>query len=351
MWFDEPDAVTRLKIEGSALTFDLRRDQRRFTLGSAPDCDVSIPGEYLSRVHDVLERRGTKFRVLDQDSKNGTYFNGLREAVFDVHPGDTFTAAPIRFLVMSDAMWNAYPTLVEIVGAEEENALHVTETKWTSASAVLVYAMRTSNVLITGEPGCDQERLAQTIHETSLLRIRPLVHVDRIPDSRADQRKILDGAARSTLVLTIEKSTPVMDAAFASMVFSPEFNVRVIVIAPSPEKARSVCGEHAVSQMHRIALRALVDRRDMIPRLLDRMLEASGSKLRFGDLTTRNQDALHRHSWPKNLDDLRFAAPRLDEIARSGSFRKAAEALGRHHKSLQEWADSLGLTMPLVQER
>src|SRR5690242_458296 len=120
MWFDEPDPVTMLKVDGSAVSFELARDQRRFTLGSDADCDLSLPGEYLSRLHCVIERRGTKLRVYDQDSKNGTYFKGLRESSFDVRPGDTFTAAPVRFLAMSDAMRAAYPTLVEIVGAEEE---------------------------------------------------------------------------------------------------------------------------------------------------------------------------------------------------------------------------------------
>jgi DNA-binding NtrC family response regulator len=213
---------------------------------------------------------------------------------------------------------------------------------------VLVYAMRTSNILITGETGCEQAQLARTIHETSLLRGRPLVERAEIPEERQAQREILDRAARTTLVLTIEKATPVMDAAFASMVFSPEFHVRVIVIAPSFEKARVVCGERAVSTMHRISLRPLVDRRDMIPRLLDRMFEQSGSPMRFVDLTKENQAALQRHTWPRNLSELRFAAERLAVIAREGSLRKASEALKRHHKSLQEWADSIGLETPLV---
>jgi pSer/pThr/pTyr-binding forkhead associated (FHA) protein/AraC-like DNA-binding protein len=351
LWFDHPEAVTMLKVEGSAVSFELQRDQPRFTLGSAPDCDVSVPGEYLSRLHCVIERRNNKLRITDHASKNGLYFNGLRESFCDVRPGDTFTAAPIRFLAMSDAMRAAYPTLVEILGAEEENALHVTETAWTSASAVLVYAMRTTNILITGETGCEQMQLARTIHETSLLRGRPLVEIAEIPTDRRAQREILDRAARTTLVLTIDKTTPVMDAAFVSMVFSPEFHVRVIAIAPSFEKARVVCGERAVSTMHRISLRPLVDRRDMIPRLLDRMFEQSGSPLRFADLTKDNQTALQRHTWPRNLAELRFAAERLAVIAREGSLRKASEALKRHHKSLQEWADTIGLESPLVANR
>jgi hypothetical protein len=348
MWFDEPDPVTMLKVDGSAVSFELARDRRRFTLGSDADCDLSLPGEYLSRLHCVIERRGTKLRVYDQDSKNGTYFKGLRESSFDVRPGDTFTAAPVRFLAMSDAMRAAYPTLVEIVGAEEEHALHVTETSWPSASAVLVYAMGTRNLLITGEPGCDQRRLAWTIHGASLLHGRPIVAIDRIPDERAAQRELLERAARTTLVLTIDKSTPVVDAAFASMVFSSELHIRTVTIAPSIEKARAVLGEQPVGQMQRIALRPLADRRDMLPRLLDRTLEQRKSPLRFGDLVPANQRALLEHDWPGNLDDLRFAADRLAVIVREGSFRKAAEALGLHRKSLHDWADSIGLSAPLV---
>jgi DNA-binding NtrC family response regulator len=100
--------------------------------------------------------------------------------------------------------------------------------------------------------------------------------------------------------------------------------------------------------MQRIALRPLADRRDMLPRLLDRTLEQRKSPLRFGDLVPANQRALLEHDWPGNLDDLRFAADRLAVIVREGSFRKAAEALGLHRKSLHDWADSIGLSAPLV---
>jgi len=348
-WVDDPDMVTMLKIYGSSVSFDLPRHKLEFTLGSAPDCDISIPGDYLSRVHCKLERRGDRLRVHDHDSKNGTYVNNMREAFFDIRPGDVFTPAPVRLLAMSDNMRQAYPALLELLGPEEENAVGAAATPWRSASDVLVTAVRGSNVLITGEPGCDHGRLARTMHEVSPWRFRNAVEIEHVPDDRRAQRAIIDRAARSTLIVDIGDAMPVIDAAFASMIFSAEYHIRVIALAPSRDRANTVLGESNVAVMEHIALRPVARRRAMVPRILDRMLHDKGTPIRFNDLSPSNQDALGEYRWPGNFGELTEVAQWIAVIANQGSLKKAAEAMNMKPTTFHSrYRDVVGLSWPLL---
>ena len=347
IWFDDPDVVTMLRVYGSDTEFDLPRTGKTFTLGSSPERDIAIPGGYLSSLHCVIERRGHGLRVHDQGSHNGTFFDGRRESVFDLRPGATFTAASIRFLALNDEMRAAYPTLADLLGGEDEHAFHSAAAG--SPSDLIIAATGGTNLLITGEAGSDHDRLARTIHEISLLRTRPIVELDldAVPTDRAQQRALLDRASRSTLVLTIGMKTPVLDATFASMMFSSAFHVRVIAIAPLVSKANDVLGEVNVRAMLNVALRPLVQRPGAILRLLDRMFAARETPLRVSELTAANRTALQGHGWPGNVAELRLAADRLVAIAREGSLLKASKALGVSNSTLHYWFTQAGLSLPL----
>jgi hypothetical protein len=194
-------------------------------------------------------------------------------------------------------------------------------------------------------------RLARTIHDISLFRAQAPVALSRIPDERSRQRTILDSAARSTLILDIDDKTPVMDAAFASMVFSREYHIRVIALAPSIARASQVRGDVNVRDMRLVSLQPLARRRTMLPRLLDRLFSERGSALRTADLASANQQALLEYDWPHNFDDLQVVADRIEVLAREGSLRKAAESLGMNLSTFHDWLTGIGLTLPLLASR
>jgi hypothetical protein len=210
-----------------------------------------------------------------------------------------------------------------------------------------------TNLLVTGPIGCDQMRLVETLHGISLLRSRKLVPIDRVPDrDRTRQREIIARAERSTLAIKIEEDAPMLDGTFASMLFSPGYQVRVVAMAPYASKARDVLGAENVRTMETIALRPLAARAGAIPQLLTRLFEERGSPLRLSDMTSPNQAALQAYQWPENFIDLRIAADRLVMIAREGSLRAAADALGQSRSSLQRWyTEQVGLRFPLVEEQ
>ena len=344
-WLEPPDVVTMLQVFGSATEFELPVDVRRFTLGSAPDCDVSVRDPSISKLHCLIERRGHALRITDQASYNGTFFDGRRETTFDIRPGNTFTVSSVRFLALNSEMHAAYPTLADILGAEdEEDPLG----NGTSPDELILIATSGAHVLITGEHGCDQDQLARIIHSISLRRGRELVELEAVPSDRAQQRKIIDRASRSTLVISMDAKHAVMDGAFSASLFSPSYQIRVVAIAPTTSKATSVLGAANMQTIRVVAVRPLSQRPGAIPRLLDRLLIARSSPLRVSDMTRANQAALQAYSWPENFIDLRIAADRLAMIASTPSIRKAAENLQLHPSSLHYWLEHLSLSAPIV---
>jgi hypothetical protein len=295
----------------------------------------------------VLERHEAVMRVVDQGSHNGTIYEGRREATFELRPGSTFVAGPFTFLAVNEEMRRSSPVLAGILGPEEDQSFERSATTDATPSSMMVLATSGRHVLIASEPGCDQARLARTLHDISLVRARPPIALTKLPADRGRQREILDAASRSTLLLTIEPTSEIMDAAFVESIFSSSYRIRVIATASTVDKARAVLSEESVNKMRIVRLPALAFR-PTLPALLDHALAERGASIRFSQLAEGNRTALREYGWPRNFDDLRLAAERLDALARAPSMRQAAETLGLAHSTLHHWSTQLGLTLPLA---
>lgn len=337
-WYDGPDAITGLRELDGALEFDLPRDVQRFTMGASRSCDIALPGRGLSATHCLLERRANLLRLIDQGSTNGTYFQDRKIDDVKIAPGDTFTLAPVTFLAMNDEMRTHRPTIVDVVG----NGFALSPDK------LLIDAARgSSNLLLTGEPNCDQDRLARAVHAVSLRRRRAIVEIAEVPEERAKQRAIIDSAARSTLVLSIAPGRRRLDPTFISMVCSPSYHVRVIVLAASVDAARDALSRDAVDQMQHLWVRPLALRSDDIERLLDRMFAERAASVRCADLAPGNLAALRAYDWPDNLVGLRLLADEIVAHTAHHGLRPAAKALGIAKSTLQKHFDRVGLSLPL----
>ena len=341
-WFDGPDDITALGVYDGDVEYELPR-RPTFTLGASRSCDLAVPGSDLSATHCLLERKGNRLRVYDQHTTNGMFFGGRRVDVIDLYPGDTFTPAPVTFLAMNHEMRAHRPAIAEIVGTGLTP----------SPDRVLVYAVKhSSHLLITGEPGCDLDRLARAIHAVSLRRARQIVELAGLPADRAKQRAIVKRATRSTLVIDLHQITSPLDPTFCSMVFSSEYHVRVIVLAPATNTARRLLPVEHVERMQHFWIRPLSERPGDILALLDRMLVEREAPLRVADLTPRNREALATWEWRDNFNGLRTAADRLTAIARAQGWdtldwRERAAATSIPRSTLHDWFTSLRLTLPL----
>jgi hypothetical protein len=346
-----PNVVTWLRLCGYGMSAEYRLppEQKQIRIGSSTEeNDIVIESAFVSARHCRLDRRGDQLEVTDEGSKNGTAFDGELASSFYLRPGQTFIVGglPFQFLALNDEMHEFYPALTDIVGDEAEHAIRA-ETP--SPSSLIVAAVHGAHMVITGEPGCDQLDLARMIHKMSRQRSREIVERDSIPEERSKQSDLIkNDAARSTLVLTLASSQPV-DPMFVSMLFSPSFQVRVIVLAQTFDVARKGLGVQQLQAMQHIALRPLAMRSEAIPRLLDRMFEERDSPLRVSQLTRDNQRALRAHDWPENFISLRHAADCLATIALYDSIPQAAVVLGIKRATLYNWyKEIVGLSYPLL---
>ncbi len=344
-WFEGPDIVTALRIYDGDREYPLPR-KTAFTLGASRSCDVAIPGRGLSALHCAFVRKGTRLHVIDQDSTNGMYSHGRRVEALDLYPGDTFTAAPLTFIAMNDEMCARRLIIADIVG-------NFTPTP----DRILVDAVKTSApLLLTGETGCDLDRLARSIHAVSLRRGRALVEIAEIPPDRGAQREILKHAARSTLVVNLDAIEAPLDPTFCSMMLAPEYNIRAIMLAPAPAAARKLLASDDMERLQHVWIRPLRMRPGDVPHLLTNILIEREATFRLVDLTQPNQDALCSHDWRDNFIGLRSVVDRLIGISRVDgwermSWLERSAALGIPKTTLYEWFSGLGLTSPLFAAR
>ncbi|NPA06517.1 MAG: ATP-binding cassette domain-containing protein, partial [Chloroflexi bacterium] len=86
-------------VLGTAEREILFHNRDRITIGRAPDNDVVLDSPVVSRYHAVVERVGTRYRIRDLNTPNGTFVNGRRVRVAWLQPGDQVRIGPYRFIV------------------------------------------------------------------------------------------------------------------------------------------------------------------------------------------------------------------------------------------------------------
>jgi FHA domain len=338
-WYDGADVITGIREYDGAVEFELPRDVGQFTIGASQrKCTHALPGRGLSAVHCLLERRGDRLRLIDQQSTNGMYFQDRKVSDISIAPGATFTLAPVTFMAMNDEMREHRSTIVDVIG---------TGFAPSPDKFIIDFAMGSSNLLLTGEPNCGQDLLARAVHKVSLRRRRALVERAELPEERVRQREVIDSASRSTLVLTIADGQQQLDPTFCAMLFSPSYHVRVIVLASTIDQARKVFTRDAVDQMQHLWVRPLALRTHDIDRLLDRMFAERNASVRTADLMPENLAALRAYHWPENLASLRMVADEIVAHATHDGLRPAAKVLGMAKSTLQKHFERVGLSLPL----
>jgi signal transduction histidine kinase len=86
-----------------------RPDEKRFALeegavviGRAPECDVSLVHQSLSRQHARLEGRQGRISIVDLGSKNGVHVNGVRVEASPLSPGDSVRMGDVTLAFVAE---------------------------------------------------------------------------------------------------------------------------------------------------------------------------------------------------------------------------------------------------------
>jgi len=72
------------------------------TIGRGPECDLFFADKKLSRKHARVERAGTGFRLVDLESRNGSWVNEVRVEERDLAPGDEIRLGGLRLQIERD---------------------------------------------------------------------------------------------------------------------------------------------------------------------------------------------------------------------------------------------------------
>ena len=334
--------VTALRVSGRNVELGLSPEQATFTLGaaSAPEVDLTLEGEGISRRHAILQRRGPKLRVLDQLSTNGTFYRGKPDPDFEVAPGDAFevTRRPIRLLALDESLRLLRPRLQWAIGLRAHAAV----------DQALEDAASTWPLLLIGPRHCEQRALAEEIHRRSAYRHRDFVAAPFVFATPAEYEAKLEHAERGSLYLDLTEAEPSvvsLPARFVARLFGGA--IRPIIVARDELHAHRLLGSAALG-VRVIRLPPLDTRRDEIPRLLDALLlqAGTGELAPLAALGEANVAALQAYPWANNFDDLRRVVPRLHSVLSTGGrLRASARAFGCSPSAQREALARLGIQL------
>ena len=79
-------------------------------IGRAPECDISVQGDEISRRHALVKPTPDGLSVEDLGSSNGTYVNGKRVQQAFLAAGDELKLDTVRFIVVAPGMEMAQQT-------------------------------------------------------------------------------------------------------------------------------------------------------------------------------------------------------------------------------------------------
>lgn len=162
------------------LTGDLRgREvdvvQEVIRLGKSRQCTIVFPDESVSRVHAEIRREGEAYRVVDQQSTNGTFVGGARVSDAFLKPGDVLSLGKVHLRFMPrDSRVELLPSTAERFGPVQGRSLAMRKI----FGVLERVAGADATILLEGETGTGKDLIARAIHEASPRAAQPFVVVD-----------------------------------------------------------------------------------------------------------------------------------------------------------------------------
>jgi DNA-binding NtrC family response regulator len=323
-------------------------------IGRDPDCDLVIDHPTLSRRHAIL-RLGPPLTIQDLGSKNGvrvsrkTMHGG---APVELEPGETFRIGGFSFNLvgrdLADASSGNAPERLRVVDPTVEGVPPFIRDVATSGTSVLVL----------GESGAGKDVLAETLHALSertgeLARVNcaalaePLIESELFGHEKgaftgatASKAGLLESAQGGTVFLDEIGEMPLSIQAKLLRAIESREILRIGSVRPIKIDVRFIAATNrdlpaevaAKRFRHDLFFRLdgitlvvppLRERRDRIPALAIRFLEASSKKLGRSSLKIAPDvfDALVDYDWPGNVRELKAVAERSVLLARGGEIR------------------------------
>ena len=307
-----------------------------FKVGKAPENDLVLADETVSRVHFEIARDAKGYLVRDLKSTNGTFLDGaeVKEAYL--------RAGSVIGLGACELKFTPFEERIEILPSEKEQ---LGEMVGKSPAMREIFGLvekiapTDATVLIEGETGTGKDMIARTLHQLSPRHAAPFIVVDCGAVAGTLIESELFGHEKGSFTGAVTARQGAFELASGGTVFLDELGELSLDLQPKllrvleQRELRRVGGTKTIkvdlrviaatrkdlrSEVEKgkfredlyfrlnvvpITAPSLRERREDIPLLIDSML----GKLAEGPvtLTEQTRQALMAHDWPGNVRELR----------------------------------------------
>jgi transcriptional regulator with AAA-type ATPase domain len=371
-----PGAPSRLVVlSGPDAGAERDLDRPVLVVGRAEDCDLVLTDDTVSWCHLSIERAGSDLRVVDRQSRNGTFLDGRRIDSAPAGVGARVRIGRTTLLLGGDrAEAAAVPRLAELTGGSAAMQRVYQRIRQAAASRV--------PALLLGETGTGKELAARAVHALSSRSAGPFVPINCAAIPREILEAELFGHARGAFTGAVAERPGAFVAADGGTLFLDEIAelpldlqpklLRVVesgevprlgggtvpsafrlIAATNRDLAREVAeGRFREDLYYRLAvfpihLPPLRERPDDLPDLVADFLSTAEAQAGVAGvpgtrLSPEALESLRAHPWPGNVRELRNVILRaviqgaqeviprsvIDEILRDEPARRPPPAPG-----------------------
>jgi DNA-binding NtrC family response regulator len=316
-------------------------ESRRLLIGQSPVCEVRLADREASRRHAAISVEGSRARIVDLGSTNGTWLDGVPVRDAFLEPGHVVRvgATELRLEPLDEAP-------VELPAATSFG-----RTMGGSPAMRSLYAMcariaaSAVPVILEGETGTGKEVLAESLHEQGPRAARPFVVFDctAVPPNLVESE--LFGHERGAFTGAVSARKGVFELAHTGTLLIDEIGDLDLSLQPKLLRAieRAEFRRVGGSQLVKVDVRLLAaTRRDLDHEIQagrfrdDLFHRLAVARLELPPLRARTSDIamLARHFWRElGGDAARFpreACARWAEYAWPGNVRELRNAVARH---------------------
>jgi DNA-binding NtrC family response regulator len=340
-------------IDGPSCGRDVALGREAIDIGSAAGVDLAVEDETVSRRHATVQAVPGGFLVADQDSTNGTFYEGSRITQAVLGPGAVFRVGRTSLVLRPvDSVEAIEPTPKQAFGDLDGVSLPMRR-----LFAVLEQVAPTeSTVLVEGETGTGKELVAWAVHQASPRRSGSFVVFDCGAVPRELVESELFGHVRGAFTGATSDRPGAFLRANGGTIFIDELNSMPLELQPKLLRAlesRSVkavgsdspravdvrvvaaCGSDLAAEVQAGRFRAdlfyrlsvvhvsippLRRRREDIGPIVRRVMSRLGIP-DPGPVEGPNLERLLAHSWPGNVRELRNVIERAVAMSVTPSAR------------------------------
>jgi hypothetical protein len=319
------DEVTQFREWGTGIAYPLPATHGTSIIGAAADCWLRLwdPSGRISRRHASLSFGDRGWMIVDLDSKNGIFVDGVRVASSAVVPGAEIRIGSITLIAESPRLVALRGLLERLIGWGDERREDVDEALFSVRTA----ATHREPLLLCGAG--DLVPIARLLHQ-HVLGDRPFVHLKPLMRGM----EALATAAGGTLCLRRNQQPEDLDDVVAAL-RTPAACALLIVCAHAVPRGNDIASQ-IVTVFRLIRIPPLAERAREMDRIIDAYaadaIASFGGQLAPADrewVASNASDSLHQ---------LGMAIGRIVALhACDGTVTQASKLLGISHGTLSDW--------------